>query len=349
MLTILATIFVIGLLVLCHEFGHFIMARWFKVRVFKFAIGYGPKLWSTQKGDTEYSIRIFPLGGFTKMAGMSDTLIEGYDETTVPDSERFDKKPLYQRSLIVVGGPAMNLVLSIILVFLVFSLLGVPTSNLKIQEVVEGSPAQSGGIHPGDVIVAVNGKDIQKMEDLSNQIALNGEKEISLSVHRDQVPVEVRLTPHWDEKEKRFLIGIIYGVENQRVNPLVAFFHSVSSVVDWFVVSFVGLLYMVMGRVPMEMTGIVGIARMSGQAASFGFLNLLYFSSLISVALALFNLLPIPALDGGHLILFFYEKIRGKPLDPSKIGFFYMIGILFIILMAVFVTYQDVLRIVTGR
>ena len=91
MLTILATIFVIGLLVLCHEFGHFIFARWFKVRVLKFAIGYGPKIWSTQKGDTEYSIRAFPLGGFTKMAGMEDTLIEGYSEASVPDAERFDK------------------------------------------------------------------------------------------------------------------------------------------------------------------------------------------------------------------------------------------------------------------
>jgi regulator of sigma E protease len=145
------------------------------------------------------------------------------------------------------------------------------------------------------------------------------------------------------------LIGIVYGVENRRVNPLVAFYKSVSSVIEWFVVSFLGLLYMVMGRVPMEVTGIIGIARMSGQAASYGFLNLLYFSALISVALALFNLLPIPALDGGHLLLFLYEKIRGKPMDPSKIGFFYMIGFLFIILMAIFVTYQDVLRIVTGK
>jgi regulator of sigma E protease len=106
---------------------------------------------------------------------------------------------------------------------------------------------------------------------------------------------------------------------------------------------------MVMGKVPMEMTGIVGIARMSGQAASFGFLNLLYFSSLISVALALFNLLPIPVLDGGYLVLFLYEKIMGKPLDPNKIGFIYMIGIMFIVLMAIFVTYQDVLRIITGQ
>ena len=349
MLTILATIFVIGLLVLCHEFGHFVLARWFKVRVLKFAIGYGPAIWSTQKGETEYSIRAFPLGGFTKMAGMGDNLIEGYEETNVPDSERFDKKPLYQRSLIVAGGPAMNLFLSIILVFLVFSYLGVPTSSLKIQEVIEKSPAQNAGILPGDVVTAINGKTIQKMEDLSNQIALNGEREITLTVIRENEPMEIRLTPRWDENEKRFLIGIIYGVENRRVNPLVAFYKSISSVINWFVVSFVGLLYMVMGRVPFEVTGIVGIARMSGQAARYGFLNLLYFSSLISVALALFNLLPIPALDGGHLMLFLFEKIRGKPMDPNKIGIFYMIGILFIVLMAIFVTYQDVLRIVTGK
>ncbi|HAX99154.1 MAG TPA: RIP metalloprotease RseP [Candidatus Atribacteria bacterium] len=349
MLTILATIFVIGLLVLCHEFGHFIFARWFKVRVLKFAIGYGPKLWTTQKGDTEYSIRAFPLGGFTKMAGMEETLIEGYSEASVPDAERFDKKPIYQRSLIVAGGPAMNLFLSIILVFLVFSFLGVPTSSLKIQQVIENSPAQNAGILPGDVITSVNGKTIEKMEDLSNQIALNGEQELSLTVLREQTQVEVRLTPRWDEDEKRFLIGIVYGVENRRVNPFVAFYKSVSSVIEWFVVSFLGLLYMVMGRVPMEVTGIIGIAQMSGQAASYGFLNLLYFSALISVALALFNLLPIPALDGGHLLLFLYEKIRGKPMDPSKIGFFYMIGFLFIVLMAIFVTYQDVLRIVAGK
>lgn len=349
MLTILATIFVIGLLILCHEFGHFIMARLFKVRVFKFAIGYGPKIWSTQRGQTEYSIRAFPLGGFTKMAGMGDNLIEGYDEAVVPDSERFDKKPIWQRSMIVVGGPAMNIILSILLVFIVFSVLGVPTSNLKIQNVISDSPAQKAGILPGDVIVAVNGKSLQKMEDLSTQISLNGEKELIITVQRETERVDMKLTPRWDDTEKRYLIGILYGVENQRVNPVIALYQSVSSVVNWFVVSLVGLLYMVMGKVPMEMTGIVGIARMSGQAASFGFLNLLYFSSLISVALALFNLLPIPVLDGGYLVLFLYEKIMGKPLDPNKIGFIYMIGIMFIVLMAIFVTYQDVLRIITGQ
>ncbi|MCX6090560.1 MAG: RIP metalloprotease RseP [Candidatus Atribacteria bacterium] len=349
MLTVLATIFVIGLLVLCHEYGHYVMARLFKVRVFHFAIGYGPKIWSTRRGETEYSLRAFPLGGFTKMAGMGENIIEGGDEEEVPVNQRFDHKPLWQRSLIVVGGPAMNLVLSIVIVALVYSIVGIPTSSLQIQEVVVGGPAEQAGIMAGDVIVAVNGKKLEKMEDLSNQIALNGNRGLGLTVKREGATREVQLTPRWDEKEKRALIGILYGVENQRMNFFVTIYKSITTVVNWFVVSLLGLLYTIMGRIPVELTGIVGIAKMSGQAASFGFLSLLYFSSLISVALALFNLLPIPVLDGGYLVLFLYEKVRKKPLDPNKIGFIYMIGIVFIVLLAVFVTYQDVLRIMAGK
>ncbi|HSV31240.1 MAG TPA: RIP metalloprotease RseP [Atribacteraceae bacterium] len=349
MLSLLAFIFVLGLLVVCHEFGHFLFARIFKVRVFSFAIGYGPKLWSKTSSQTEYSIRLFPLGGFVKMAGMGDNVIEGHHRQEVSDAERFDKKPLWQRSMIVVAGPLMNICLSIVLVFIVFTATGVPTGNLEIQQVMEGGPAERAGIRAGDVVFALNGITFDSVEDVAGAISASPGEEIVLSIRRNSETIFIPVTPEWNEEENRALIQVVFGMESRRTNPFLTLGRSVTSVFGWFALSVAGLFSTITGQIPLQLTGPIGIAQMAGQAAQVGFLNLLMFASLISIFLALFNLLPIPILDGGHLVLFAYEKIKKKPLDPDKVGIIYLIGVVFLILLAVFVTYQDFTRILVGQ
>jgi regulator of sigma E protease len=346
-LSFLAFIFVIGLLVTFHEFGHFIFARLFGIKVLSFSIGYGPPIFSYRGKETEFSIRLLPLGGFVKMAGMEGNPIEGYEEAQVPQVQRFDGKPIWQRILVVLAGPLMNIVLSILLVFVVFLAIGVPAQELRVIEVIPGGPADRAGLQAGDMVLQVNGKAMD-LESFVSFLSQNAGKEIELTIQRRGETKRITVVPEWDENEGRALVRAVFGINNRRVNPLLALGKSTYTVINWFLLSIVGLLYTLLGRLPLELTGPLGIAQMAGQAASLGFLNLLMFSAIISVFLAIFNLLPIPLLDGGHLLLFLVEKIRGKPLEQEKIGLIYLIGILFIFLLAVFVTYQDVMRIVVG-
>lgn len=349
MITVLAFIFVLSLLVLAHEFGHFIFARIFGVRVLHFALGYGPKLVSWVWAKVEFSVRLFPLGGYVRMAGMEGNLIEGRDASPVVFSERFDAKPLWQRSLIVLAGPFMNLLLSVVLLFLVFSLIGIPTGRIAVLDVLPGGPAERGGIKKGDVLLAVNGKEVERIEDVTQIIATSPGKPVILTLEREGKILEITVTPEWSDTEKRALIRVVFGGESRKYNPFVTLAKSGATVAEWFVLSLLGVLYALVGKIPLEVTGPLGIAQMAGQAAAFGFVNLLAFAAVISVFLALFNLFPVPVLDGGHLILFLYEKIRGRALEEEKKGMIYLIGIIFIFLLSIFVTYQDVLRIVMGR
>ncbi len=347
--SILAFIFVLGLLVVFHEFGHFLAARAFGVRIFTFAIGFGPKLWGRKFGETEFSLRIIPLGGYVKMAGMGENLIEGKQESEAPDEQRFDRKPIWQRSLIVTAGPGMNLVLSILLVFVVFSIEGIPTGRLEVSQVMEEGPADQAGISVGDVIVRVEGEPVETFQDIAGTIAERPGEPLVMEIERADDRRSVTVVPQWDEEAERALIQVVFGMEYSRTNPLIAFGRSALEVGQWFVLSIVGLFSVLTGHLPLELTGPVGIAQMAGQAATLGFLNLLMFAGVISVFLALFNLLPIPVLDGGHLLLFLYEKVKGKPMDPERVGIIYLVAVMFLILLAVFVTYQDFARITTQR
>lgn len=349
MITILAFIFVLSLLVLAHEFGHFLLARIFGIRVLHFAVGYGPKLVSWIWRGVEFSIRFFPLGGYVRMAGMEGNLLEGYGGSPVASSERFDAKPLWQRSLVVLAGPLMNLVLSCVLLFVVFSVTGIPTGRIAVLEVLPGGPAERAGLRKGDVLLAVDGKPVERMEDVTKVIAASPGKSVVLTVEREGQVLEIPVVPEWSDTEQRALIRVVFGGESRRYHPLVTLVRSGSTVLEWFILSFLGVLYALVGKIPLEVTGPLGIAQMAGQAATFGFINLLAFAAVVSVFLALFNLFPIPVLDGGHLLLFAYEKIRGRPLEEEKKGMIYLIGIIFIFLLSVFVTYQDVLRIVMKK
>lgn len=349
MITVFAFIFVLSLLVLAHECGHFLMARRFGIRVLHFALGYGPKIVSWMWRGIEFSIRMLPLGGYVRMAGMEGNLIEGPGEFSVPSSERFDTKPLWQRSLVVLAGPLMNLILSVFLLFIVFSISGIPTGRIAVLEVMPGGPAERSGIQKGDVLIAVDGKPVERIEEVTQTIATSPGKTIVLTLERKGNIVEIPVVPEWSPEEKRALIRVVFGGENRKYHPLVTVAKSAMTVLEWFVLSLLGILYTITGRFPLEVTGPLGIAQMAGQAAAFGFVNLLAFAAVISVFLALFNLFPIPVLDGGHLLIFLYEKVRGRPLEEEKKGIIYLIGIVFIFLLSIFVTYQDVLRIVAGK
>ncbi|MDK2895929.1 MAG: regulator of sigma protease [Candidatus Atribacteria bacterium] len=347
--SILAFIFVLGLLVTTHEFGHFLVARFFGVYVIDFSIGYGPKLVGWKMLGTDFYLRALPLGGFVRLAGMEGNAIEGYEEAQVPSAKRFDSKPIWQRSLIVAAGPLMNILLAVVLVIIVFSFSGVPIGNLTVMEVVPDSPAAQAGIQAGDTIVEVNGNPADNLDRVINIISSSPDQPVELTIRRGEEQLTISVIPQWNEEEKRALIGIMFGVENVSLGFGGTIVQGFKTVGNWFIMSIVGLLYTISGRLPLELAGPLGIAQMAGQAASFGFLNLLMFAAVVSNFLAIFNLIPIPLLDGGHLLLFLIEKIRKKPLEPEKIGIMYFIGIVLIFGVAIFVTYQDVLRIVSGK
>ncbi len=349
MITVFAFVFVLSLLVLAHEFGHFIFARLFGIRVLHFALGYGPRILSWTWTGVEFSVRLFPLGGYVRMAGADGNPIEGYGEVSVLSSERFDAKPIWQRSLVVLAGSLMNLLLSVILLCVVFGVTGVPTGRIVVLEVLPGGPAERSGVQKGDVLLSVEGKPVERIEDVTRVIAASPGKPVVLALERQGKVLEITVVPEWSETEKRALIRVVFGGESKKYNLLVTLAKSSITVLQWFILSFLGVLYAIVGKIPLELTGPLGIAQMAGQAAAFGFVNLLAFAAVISVFLALFNLFPIPVLDGGHLLLLLYEKVRGRALEEEKKGMIYLIGIIFIFLLSIFVTYQDVLRIVIRK
>lgn len=335
-MTIIAAILIFFVTVIFHEFGHFFMAKLCNVKVLEFAVGMGPKLLKKQKGETLYSFRALPLGGFCQM--------EGEDEEAI--SERsFSKQKPWKKVLILAMGPVMNFLLAIILFAIVNLNTGVVTT--QIEKVVENSPAYEAGIKSGDIIQTVNGVEINEWQDFSNYIAsidANNIKELKISlINSEKEAKEITLMPKYDEKEKRFLIGVQAAVVKSVTKSFkLAIFQTINIIGLMF--SFIGQL--LTGKVGTEnVGGPVAVVQMIGQAANYGVVALMQFSAFISINLGVFNLLPIPALDGSRILFALIEMVRRKPIAPEKEGFVHMIGFALLLMLMIFITFNDVSRI----
>lgn len=341
MLTFVAFLFVFGIVVFAHELGHFFLAKAVGVRVDEFGLGFGKRLVSYKYGETLYSLNLVPLGGFVRLAGM-----DGDEDNMAPDS--FNAKKVWQRIAVIASGPLMNFVLALLLIFLVFFFYGMPSPSkfTVIGEVMPGQPAANIGLKAGEQIIAVNGSKVNSWAELVDCIAKNPNQKIKLKIlQTDSVQVEKEIIPVYDQEMKKGMIGIKPKIVYQQIG----FWQSLKiACLQTFGVTaaiLVSLFQMITGQLSGDVAGPIGIAQMAGQAARVGFEKVLQLTAILSINLGLFNLLPIPALDGGRLFFLFIEGIRGKAIDPKKEGLVHFAGFIILMLILLLVTYKDILRL----
>ncbi|MDR0879726.1 MAG: RIP metalloprotease RseP [Clostridioides sp.] len=335
-MTIIVAIILFGVIIFIHELGHFSFAKMSGVLVHEFSIGMGPKIISRKRGETEYSIRAFPIGGYVSM--------EGEDEDS-KSPRAFGKKTIPQRLSVIFAGPIFNLILAVILLIPVFMVTGVPTQEAIIGEVQKSSPAQVVGVESGDRIVDINDKKIDSWETAVNEIRASKGKKLEMTVLRDGKEKELAVTPKLEKGV--YLIGISQFREKGVIKSIVSSFTATGSM-SVQMVKFVGQLVTgtVPGGVGNSVAGPVGVIGMVSDAAKTGFINLLYFGSIISLNLGILNLLPFPALDGWRILMIIIEGLRGgKKFDPNKEGMVNLIGLGVLMVFMIFVTYKDILRL----
>lgn len=342
--TLFLSLIVLGIIIFVHEFGHFIFAKLSGIRVEEFSLGMGPPLISKKRGETLYSLRILPLGGYCKMSGETG---DGQYNPQSEDPKRFDKKPPLVRLLVLVGGPLMNFLLAILIFSLIFAIIGMPMEvTTEVGSVIRGGPAEKAGIEEGDVIVSIDNQKVESWQDMVGIIHQSSDKPLQLTIKRDGSFSTILVTPQYSPEHK---VGLI-GIEPTEVKSRnIGFFEAIK---EGFLRTFLitkltilSIIQMITGKASLsEVTGPVGIVKMIGESARFGIVYLANLTALISVSLGLFNLLPVPALDGGRIIFVFFELLTGRAVNPVKENMIHLIGFALLITLMLFVTYRDILR-----
>jgi regulator of sigma E protease len=353
MISIISAIVVLGVLIFVHELGHFLVAKISKVRVVKFSLGFGPKILGKKAGDTEYLISMIPLGGYIKMLGESDE-----EEIKEEDLKRsFLQQSLWKRAGIVAAGPIFNFLFGALLFSLIYCF-GVPTLTTEVGEVRKGFPAEKMGIVKGDIIVAINDREVSKWEELSEIIQKNGGEELKITLKRGSRLFNIQLSPIaspskniFGEDIEVYLIGISASERfiKERYNPIIALFKGLEHTWRITELTVMTLVKLVERKISLQtLGGPILIAQLAGKQAQAGILSFLFFMGLLSINLGVLNLLPIPILDGGHLCFFALEGIFRRPLKEKIVEIAQQVGLFILILLMIFVFYNDILRIING-
>ncbi len=349
---LVVSILVLSFLIFFHELGHFLAARFFKVKVEVFSVGFGKAILKKQWGETEYRIAAIPLGGYVKMKGQDDT--DPLNRSG--DADAYDAKPPWQRMVILAAGPFANFLLAFLL-FVWVAIAGMSALAPSIGSVMEDSPAAQAGLKAGDRIVEIDGAAIKSWDAISKHIQ-SGSDRIELLIDRDRRGMRLAIEPQmmegqniFGESEQRRMIGISPSGETVVLthNPIEALAVGAERTLWASTLIFQSVIKLISGAIsPDNVGGVISIVQFTSEASSVGFLALLTFTALISVNLGVLNLLPIPALDGGHLIFTIYEQIRGKP--PAEKVFYHMTVIGWMILLALMMLglYNDINRLTNG-
>lgn len=331
--TVVLTLVMFGIIIFAHESGHLLCAKACGIYVEEFAVGMGPKLFSFQKGETRYSLRLLPIGGYCKMPGEDG-------ESDLPNG--FDKKSVPQRMLVVAGGALFNIVFAVLLFIAAYMGLGTSSEEPIIGEVYEDYPAYVAGLQPGDVVTAINGKAVASWAEMTAIIQNQVGAAVAFTVDRGGESVELTITPQAGDSGSG-VIGIVAARESVSVFQAVKTgFRQTYELTKLVLVS---LWQMVTGAIGLDLAGPVGVGQMVGQAASYGFYSFLIFVAAISVNLGIVNLLPLPALDGSRLIFLAVEGVRRKPLSANVEGMIHFVGFVLLIGLLIIVTYFDISRI----
>lgn len=346
-LTLISTIFVLGILVLVHELGHFITAKKLNVKVDIFSIGMGPKVFGFTRGETEYRFSAIPIGGYVKMAGedIEELLKEDPSAKKDDDPRSFYNQSKLRRSLIIVAGSLANILLGII-IFLMIFITGVPTLTTKIGIVQENSPAARAGIKPDDRITAIDNKGLWKWEEMTKIIQESAGKKLLLTIERDGSKIESEIIPEAREGTKAGMIGISSAYEfiKERFDPAKAIGKAFTQA--WMIGSGIikGIYLMLTGKIQAEIAGPLGIIKITGEQAKQGFLNLMFFTALLGINLGTINLFPILPLDGGYLLVMLIEKIKGSPVKLKHQLVAQQIGWALLLFLLFFASYSDILK-----
>jgi len=337
-LTIFISILVFGLIILVHEFGHFIVAKKSGIMVEEFAMGMGPKLISKKIGETVYSIRAFPIGGFCNMLGA---------DTATDDSRSFTNKPVRTRIAVIVAGPVMNLLLAYIII--VWSVASGGYLSTTVNRVLPNSAAEEIGLQAGDKIISLDGQRIHLKQEIDMIVQQTKSSPLQIVIERDGSRITKLVTPR--QEGDRWLIGFEPKIgENNVFNVLSQAFWQVIFIIKQVIIGLIQLVTLkAKGQVagPLGVMDIIGEAYQEGMKASFyvAIQYLLSITALISANLGVMNLLPFPALDGGRLIFLFLEGLRGKPVDVEKEGLIHFIGFAVLMTLMVVVLFNDISRI----
>jgi len=346
LISIVSFLIVIAVLILAHELGHFITAKASGVRVEEFGLGFPPRLLSIRRGETTYSLNAIPLGGFTKMAGEEDPKV----------SRSLASKGIGTRLLVLSAGSLMNLLLPLLLFSIAFMIPhNMVMGKIVVGEVVPNSSVAKAGLQSGDTIISVDGRKLNNTLELNRYIYMNLGKEITLFVeHADSTTGEVPITPKWKSSPDDGSSIILFSMPNSTTTSQhYPFWRAIpsgaSACIETFVLFKNGIISMIIGSAPVELAGPVGIAQLTGEVTKAGISPLLEFAAFLSINLAIINLFPLPALDGGRIAFVLLEGVRrGKRISPKREGLIHAIG--FALLMAAFlaITYQDIMRIISG-
>lgn len=360
MVSIITAVLVLSVLVLVHELGHFLVARRAGVGVEKFSIGFGPRVWGVKRGETEYLIAAIPLGGYVKMVGERGDEDEAEPAAPPPDpAKSFERKSVWARMLIVAAGPVFNFLFAICVFYFVF-LVGVPVLLTTIGAVQPDFPAAAAGLRPGDTVVAIDGRSVETWDDITSVIHASAGVERVFTVRRgaEAEPLTFRITPKSSPSTTIFgeatsvgLVGIAPGdkTTTKRFGPVDALVLAVERTGDITRLTLVSIVKIFQGTVPANtIGGPIMIAQMAGQQAQLGVMNLVFFTAFLSIGLGLFNLFPIPVLDGGQIWFFAIEAIRGRPLSRRVREITQQVGLVLLLLLMVFVFYNDITRWITG-
>ena len=357
-------IILILIVVFIHEYGHYYFAKKYGVGVTDFSIGFGKEIFGwNDKSGTRWKICWIPLGGYVKFFGDRNVFSQADQEKMLQKYNEEDRKklfvikPLYQRALIVFGGPLANFLLALVIFFSIYTLVGKDFTPAVINEVQKDSPAMVGGLKKDDIILEIDGNKVKSIMDVSKYITMSMDEIIDFKVKRsyDELIFKIKpdLVPGEDNlgnKMNKRMVGIKLGAYNNEINhiklgPVQAIYHAVNEVYYVTVSSLKYIGGMILGKADTsQLGGPIRIAKISGQVAEFGVLAFVSMMAYISISLGLINLFPIPMLDGGHLLLNLVEFINGKPLKQKYLELAHTFGFFILISLMVFATYNDISR-----
>ena len=354
-------IVLIMIVVFIHEYGHYYFAKKYGVGVTDFSIGFGQEIlgWNDKSG-TRWKICWIPLGGYVKFFGDRNVFSQADQEKILEKYNEEDRKklfvlkPLYQRVLIVFGGPLANFLLALVIFFSIYTFVGKDFTPAVINEVQNESPAMVGGLKNNDIILEIDGNEVKSIMDVSKYIMMSTDDLIDFKIKRSYEEFLLKIKPNiilgednLGNKIKKRVVGIKLGAQNNEINhvklgPAQAIYHAVNEV---YYVSSSSLKYigaMIFGKADTsQLGGPIRIAKISGQVAEFGLLAFISMLAYISISLGLVNLFPIPLLDGGHLMFYAFEKVLGRPLSQKTQESFFRIGMFLLLSLMVFTTFND--------
>ena len=351
----------IMIVVFIHEYGHYYFAKKYGVGVTDFSIGFGKEIFGwNDKSGTRWKLCWIPLGGYVKFFGDLNVFSQADQEELIKqynDQDRkklFVLKPLYQRVLIVFGGPLANFILALVIFFSIYTFIGKDFTPAVINEVQKDSPAMIGGLKQDDIILEIDGNEVQSIMDVSKYITMSSADIIDFKVKRFSDEIILKVKPNTvlgednlGNKIQKRMVGIKLGAYNNEINhvklgPVKALYHAANEVIYVSTASLKYIGSMIIGKADTsQLGGPIRIAKISGQVAEFGFLAFVSMMAYISISLGLINLFPIPMLDGGHLMFYTFEKILGRPLSQKTQESFFRIGMILLLTLMFFTTFND--------